>query len=262
EASTATAPRSPNCADEWVETMPVAALLVEPNAPLQLFEVQLPPPGPGEVVVRLAASGVCHTDATLARSSRPLPMPLILGHEGAGVVTDVGADVTNVRPGDHVVLSAIPQCGFCFYCRRGQPTLCDLFANTTFGYQPDGTTRFRLHNQPVYQFGSCGTFTEQTLLPAVSVVKIPDDVPLDCAAVLGCAVVTGYGAAVHTASIRADDVVVVLGVGGVGLNVVQGARLAGARTIVAIDRDPSKLELSRRFGASHVVLAGNNPREL
>jgi Zn-dependent alcohol dehydrogenase len=242
--------------------MPLAALLMEPNKPLELAEVELPPPGPGEVTVRLVASGVCHTDATLATSSRPLPMPLILGHEAAGVVTAVGDGVTSVRPDDHVVLSAIPQCGHCFYCRRGQPTLCELFTGTRFGHQPDGTTRVRLHDEPVYQFGSCGTFTEETLVPAVSAVRIPEDVPLELAALLGCAVISGYGAAVHTASIREDDVVVVLGVGGVGLNVVQGARLAGARTIVAIDRDAGKLELSKRFGATHVVLAADNPRML
>lgn len=243
--------------------MPNAAVLVEANRPLKVVHVDIEPPRQGEVAVRLTASGVCHTDLSVATSSRPIPFPIILGHEGAGVVTAMGPGVEDLAVGDHVVLSAIPQCGTCFFCLRGERTLCELWTKTPFGHQPDGTTRFAMGGQPVYQFSSAGTFTEETVVPSVSAVKIPDSIPLELAALVGCAVVTGYGAATRAASIGADDVVVVVGAGGVGLNVVQGAKLAGARAVVVVDRVPWKLELAARFGATHTVQADDaDPREV
>lgn len=242
-----------------MQFLTTAAILVEANRPLELVELSLDLPQANEVTVRLAASGVCHTDLSVATSSRPLPLPLILGHEGAGVVTEIGAGVTHLAPGDHVVLSAIPQCGDCFYCRRGQRSMCQLRTSTKFGHQLDGTTRFRLAGRPVYQYSSVGTFAEKTVVPAVSAVKIPTSIPLELAALIGCAVVTGYGAAIRVASIGSDDIVAVVGVGGVGLNVVQGARLAGAAEIIAVDRVEWKLDLARRFGATQVVQADGDP---
>lgn len=241
--------------------MPRAAVLIEPNRPLEIVELILDGPKAGEVKVRLKASGVCHTDLSVATSARGLPMPMILGHEGAGVVMDVGPNVERLQPGDHVVLSAIPQCGSCFYCLRGQRTLCELWTKTPFGCQTDGTTRFRSGDVPVFQFSSAGTFTTETVVPAASVVKISTTIPLELAALIGCAVVSGYGAANRVAAIRPDDVVVVVGVGGVGLNAVQGARLAGAETIVAVDRVPWKLDLARQFGATDAFEASDHTRK-
>jgi S-(hydroxymethyl)glutathione dehydrogenase / alcohol dehydrogenase len=206
--------------------------------------------GPEQVKVRLAASGVCHTDLSIARGNLAHRAPAVLGHEGAGIVEEIGAGVTSVRPGDHVVLSWIAQCGRCYPCSRGQGHVCEAFPR---GKVP---TPFRRGGEPVHQMMTTGTFAEVTIVPEGGVVRIEEDVPLQLAALIGCGVLTGAGAALSTASIRPGDMVAVFGCGGVGLNTVQGARIAGAGTIVALDTNAAKLNAARRFGATHTIDAG------
>jgi Zn-dependent alcohol dehydrogenase len=225
-----------------------AALLREVGRPLEVVEAQLAPPGTGEVRVRLAASGVCHSDLSVVDGTLPLGVPIVPGHEGSGVVAEVGPGVGGVEVGDHVVLSWVAQCGACWFCAHGQPHLCRSSAGAPTHLTVDG--------EPVLQMTGLGTFATETVVPATAVVRIPRDVPLVPAALVGCAVLTGVGAAANTARIGPGDSVAVVGCGGVGLNVVQGARLRGAGTVIAVDRLPAKLELARTFGATHVVDAG------
>lgn len=235
--------------------MPLAALLHEIGKPLEIQDVALEGPRSGEVQVRMAASGVCHSDLSVLNGTIPgAPTPMVLGHEGAGIVEAVGRDVDDLSPGDHVVLAFVPQCGTCFFCSREEPFLCETAdAAVSSGGLLDGTTRFSLDGSPVYQMSACGTFAESVVVPASGAVRIDADVPLEAAALLGCGVLTGVGAALNTARIRKGDTVVVYGVGGVGLSVVQGARLAGAGRIVAVDVVEPKLELARVFGATEAV---------
>lgn len=236
--------------------MPRAAVLTALDTPLEVAEVDLSPPRAGEVRIRLAASGVCHSDLSVQNGTLPGALPMVLGHEGAGVVVEVGEGVTNVRPGDHVVVSWVPQCGTCYFCARDQAELCEVgTAAMTTGGLLDGTTRFSWKGNPLMQMASSGTFAEEAVIPAISAVKIPPDMPLQQAALIGCGVLTGVGAATNTARIRPGDTVAVVGCGGVGLNVIQGARIAGAERIIAVDMLASKLELARRFGATDTVNA-------
>jgi S-(hydroxymethyl)glutathione dehydrogenase/alcohol dehydrogenase len=216
-------------------------------------DVDLAPPGPGEVRIRVVASGVCHSDLSVQNGTIPMPTPIVLGHEGAGVVEEVGEGVHRLAVGDHVVLSFVPACGSCFYCDRGQGFLCEKSAMSAMGGLVDGTTRFSLHGQPLRQMAMCGTFGNYAVVPEISAVKIDDDVDLRFAALIGCGVLTGVGAALNTANIRAGDTVAVVGCGGVGLNVIQGAKIAGAARIIAIDRFASKLEMARQFGATDAI---------
>ena len=234
--------------------MPKAAVLMAYNEPLVTKDIQIAPPGPGEVKVKIAASGVCHSDLSVKNLTMPLPVPIVLGHEGAGVVTEVGQGVTQVAEGDHVVISWVPQCGECFFCTRGQGYLCEAPA-TAFvtGGLLDGTTRFSDGDTSIHQMACSGTFSEETIVPAIGCVKIPDDVPLARAALIGCGVQTGVGAALNTADISEGDTVAVVGCGGVGLNVIQGAKLAGAAEIIAIDMVAGKLEMAKKFGATQTV---------
>ncbi|MEV7379578.1 Zn-dependent alcohol dehydrogenase [Streptomyces lydicus] len=231
-----------------------AAVLQSPHHPLLLTDVDLEPPSRGEVMVKIGATGVCHSDISVFNATLPNPVPVVLGHEGAGTVVQVGDGVTEVAPGDRVVLSWLAQCGTCFYCVHRQPQLCET-AGVAFakGALLDGTTRYRLNGQPVYQMAGLGTFSQRCVVPARAAVKIPDTIPFSSAALLGCGVLTGFGAAVNTAGIAVGDSVVVLGCGGVGLNAVQGARIAGARTIIAIDMHQERLELASRLGATEVL---------
>ncbi len=217
-------------------------------------DVEVAPPQAGEVSVRMAASGVCHSDLSMRDGVIPAAIPMILGHEGAGIVEEVGDGVDGVTPGDHVVISWTPQCGECYWCVHGQPYLCDVAvrASRAAGLL-DGTTRATSHGEELKQMAFSGTFAELTVVPAISVVKIPGDFPLQLAALLGCGVLTGVGAALNTADIAPGDSVAVIGCGGVGLNVIQGARIAGAGQIIAIDVQPAKLELARQFGATHTI---------
>lgn len=235
-----------------------AAVLTRLGEPLELRDdVVVESPRPGEVRVRMAATGVCHSDLSIRNGVLPIPLPAVLGHEGAGVIEEVGEGVDGLTVGDHVVISWVPQCGACFFCGRGQPQLCVQADAVLFsGGLLDGTPRLRLDGTDLFQMEGVGTFCESTVIPALSAVKVPDDLDLTVAALLGCAVLTGVGAAVNTATIRPGDRVAVVGCGGVGLNIVQGARIAGAGEIIAVDLHPAKLALARTLGATATVEAG------
>jgi NDMA-dependent alcohol dehydrogenase len=231
-----------------------AAVVFDTSAPVRIEDVQLDPPRDGEVLVRIVASGVCHSDYSVATGVMPTKLPCVLGHEGAGIVEEVGAGVDHVAPGDPVVLSWVAQCGECFYCRAGQPNLCLVGAAINLKFRmPDGSTRVHHEGRDVQAFSALGAMAERVVAPARSVVRLPPDAPLEKAALIGCAVLTGVGAVANTARVTPGSAVAVFGVGGVGLNVLQGAVLAGADTIVAVDLSPAKLEFARRFGATHTV---------
>jgi NDMA-dependent alcohol dehydrogenase len=232
-----------------------AAVLTGLDQPLVIRDdVVVEAPRAGEIRIRVAACGVCRSDLSMQDGTLPVPMPVVLGHEASAVVAEVGEGVTDLAPGDHVVVSWVPQCGACFFCRRGQPHLCQTAdAVLLTGGLLDGSPRLRLDGAPLFQMTGAGTFSEETVIPATSAVKVPHDLPLDVAALLGCAVLTGVGAALNTATIRPGDTVAVVGCGGVGLNIVQGARIAGAEVIVAVDVHPAKLAVAEAFGATHTV---------
>jgi S-(hydroxymethyl)glutathione dehydrogenase / alcohol dehydrogenase len=238
--------------------MTKAAVLVGIGQPLDVrSDVEVDQPHQGEVRVRLAASGVCHSDLSMQNGTLMTPTPVVLGHEGAGVIEAVGEGVSDLVVGDHVVISWVPQCGSCYFCVRDQKEICERSSlSVGMGTLLDGTTRFTSRGQPLYQMAASGTFSELTVIPAVSAIKIPDDLDLTVAALIGCGVLTGVGAALNTAQIRPGDTVAVVGCGGVGLNVIQGAAIAGAGEILAVDVHPAKLELARIFGATAVVDAG------
>ena len=235
-----------------------AAVLPGMNEPLEVRDdVEIESPHAGEVKIRMGASGVCHSDLSIQNGTLyGGPAPLVCGHEGAGVVEEVGEGVTGVQPGDHVVVSWVPQCGQCYFCEHGQPNLCEAGNTATMaGSLLDGTTRLTSQGAPLYQMAATGTFSEYAIIPAMSAVKIDPDIDLKVAALVGCGVLTGVGAALNTASIAKGDTVAVIGCGGVGLNVIQGARIAGAKRIIAVDMVDSKLEMARQFGATDTVNA-------
>jgi len=237
--------------------MTKAAVCKGIGQPLEVLDVELESPKAGEVKVRLGASGVCHSDLSVQNGTLLQPLPAVLGHEGAGIVEEVGEGVTKLKEGDHVVISWVPQCGECFFCSRGQPELCEVgSAAMITGGLLDGTPRFLLDGQPLMQMSSTGTFSETTVIPEIGAVKIDQSVPIADAALIGCGVLTGFGAAVNTADIRAGDSVAVVGCGGVGLNVIQGAKHAGAERIIAIDMVDGKLQTAQKFGATDLVNAG------
>jgi NDMA-dependent alcohol dehydrogenase len=217
--------------------------------------IEIAPPGPGEAKVKIVASGVCHSDLSVQNGTIPLPTPIVLGHEGAGIVEEVGDGVTSLAAGDHVVLSFVPSCGTCYFCDRGQGFLCEKGAAQAGGGLLDGTFRLSLDGEPLRQMAMCGTFGNYAIVPEISLVKIDPDVDLRYAALIGCGVLTGVGAALNTASIRPGDTVAVVGCGGVGLNVIQGARIAGAEKIIAVDMFESKLKMAEQFGATDPVKA-------
>lgn len=228
-----------------------AAVLHEFGQPLVIEELELDPPKAGEVAVRIAASGVCHSDLHVALGTHPTSLPVVLGHEGAGVVEKVGPGVVGLRPGDHVLLTWLPYCGHCRECARGWPNLCE---NTAWydATLEDGTCRFHSGGRPVHHYNT-SSFAERSVVPARTAIKVDPDLPLNELALMGCAVMTGVGAVINTARVRPGDTVAVIGCGGVGLNVVQGARIAGATRIVAIDVVASKLELARELGATDLI---------
>jgi S-(hydroxymethyl)glutathione dehydrogenase/alcohol dehydrogenase len=231
-----------------------AAVCYERNEPVRVEEVDLDPPRAGEVRVRLAASGVCHSDLSFVQGILRGKMPCVLGHEGAGVLEEVGEGVDRLAPGDKVVLSWVTPCGRCFYCRIGKRHLCEVGEqiNKT-NRMPDGTTRVHRAGLDLNVFSALGTMAEQAVVPAAAAVKLPKDAPLDKCALLGCAVTTGVGAVLNTAKVEAGSWVAVFGAGGVGLNAIQGARLAGAERIIAVEAQPKKLDLARALGATDVV---------
>jgi NDMA-dependent alcohol dehydrogenase len=230
-----------------------AAVLWGVGQKWEVEEVELDGPKEAEVLIRLVASGLCHSDQHVVTGDMPLQPPLIGGHEGAGVVVDVGPGVTGVAAGDHVALSFIPACGRCSACVRGLSNLCELGALMSAGTLVDGTCRFHARGRDLGQMCLLGTFSEYSVVPAASVIALDPNVPLDVAALLGCGVTTGYGSAVRTGEVGEGDTVVVMGVGGVGVNALQGARIAGARAIVALDPVEYKRSRAAEFGATHVA---------
>jgi S-(hydroxymethyl)glutathione dehydrogenase/alcohol dehydrogenase len=231
-----------------------AAVCYQHNQPVRVDEVTLDPPGPDEVRVRLVASGVCHSDYSMVTGLLRGKLPCVLGHEGAGVVEEVGRGVSHLARGDKVVLSWVTPCGRCFYCRLRKPHLCEVGdrINKT-NRMPDGTTRVHKGGEDLNVFSAIGTMAEFAVAPANAAVKLPPDAPLDKCALLGCAVTTGVGAVFNTAGVTPGSSVAVFGAGGVGLNAIQGAAIAGAERIVAVDAQPAKLELAKTFGATDVV---------
>jgi NDMA-dependent alcohol dehydrogenase len=237
--------------------MAKAAVMTGIDQPLEIREdIEVESPHAGEIKVRMSASGVCHSDLSMQNGTMMAATPIVLGHEGAGVVEEVGEGVTSVKPGDHVVISWVPQCGDCFFCNRDQGYLCEnANAALASGGLLDGTTRMTSQGSPLFQMAASGTFSEVTIIPAIGAVKVPDDLDMRIAALIGCGVLTGTGAALNTANIRKGDVVAVVGCGGVGLNVIQGARIAGAGEIIAVDMNETKLQMAKEFGATATVNA-------
>jgi len=233
-----------------------AAILFETKQPLRVEEVQLDPPGNGEVLVKIAAAGVCHSDYHFMNGDLPITLPCVLGHEGAGVVEEVGPGVNAVKPGDHVVLLFRASCGRCEFCQRGRPALCALagtLRNT--GRMRDGTSRLHHEGGEMHHFLGVSCFAERAVVPEQGVVKIRPDASLEVAALMGCSVMTGIGAVMNTARVEPGASVLVIGAGGVGLNVVMGAVLVGANPIIVADLLDFKLDLAKSFGATHTVNA-------
>jgi S-(hydroxymethyl)glutathione dehydrogenase/alcohol dehydrogenase len=232
-----------------------AVVFTGPDAPVEVTDVELAPPGPGEVRVTIAAAGVCHSDLHVRRGEWQPPVPLVMGHEGSGIVTALGPDVSGLAEGDHVVLSWVAPCGQCRYCRAGREARCQVAATVvaTGGTMPDGTSRLSRGGETVYHYLGVSSFAEEAVVPASGAIKVRDDAPLDVIALVGCAVATGVGAVTNTAAVEPGAQVAVIGCGGVGLSVIQGARLAGAERIVALDLRDTKLALAARLGATDVI---------
>ena len=230
-----------------------AAILPGLNEKLEVRDdVNVVGPGPGEVHIRIVASGVCHSDISAQNGTLPSPMPGVLGHEGAGEILAVGEGVTTLAPGDHVIVSWVPPCGWCRLCLEGQPNLCQTYLFDALTAQ-----RFTMGDTPIGAMAGTGTFAEELVVPQVAAIKIPEDVPLDVASLVGCGVMTGVGAALNTAKVRPGSSVIVFGCGGVGISAIQGARIAGAAEIVAVDLLDHKLESAKKFGATHAVKPGD-----
>ncbi|HYZ91781.1 MAG TPA: Zn-dependent alcohol dehydrogenase [Actinomycetota bacterium] len=223
-----------------------AAIVRELNAPVEIVDAQIGAPGANQVKVKVAAAGVCHSDLSVQNGTIPWMFPALLGHEGAGVVTEVGEGVDSPSVGDHVIFNWVPFCGECNYCKRGETWLCNA------GY-PLGLVPVAIDGGMAYPMAATGTFAEEAIVHKSSAIAVPKDIPLDVAALVGCGVTTGVGAAVNTANVAKDSTVLVIGCGGVGMNVIQGAKINGARAIVAMDRFENKAEEAKRFGATHAA---------
>ena len=237
-----------------------AAVAHKPGQPLSLETVQLEGPRSGEVLVEIKATGVCHTDAyTLSGADPEGLFPTILGHEGAGVVVEVGPEVKSLKPGDHVIPLYIPECRACAYCLSGKTNLCQAIRSTQGqGLMPDGTSRFSLHGQMLHHYMGTSTFANYTVLPDIALAKIREDAPFEQVCLIGCGVTTGIGAVINTAKVEPGANVVVFGLGGIGLNVIQAARLVGANMIVGVDLNEQKRPLAETLGMTHFV----NPKEV
>ena len=232
-----------------------AAVAFAAKQPLEIVELDLEGPRAGEVLVEIMATGICHTDAyTLDGLDSEGLFPVVLGHEGAGVVREVGAGVTSVAPGDHVIPLYTPECGQCKTCRSGKSNLCTAIRATQGkGVMPDGTSRFSHKGQMIHHYMGCSTFSNFTVLPEIAVAKIRPDAPFQSSCYVGCGVTTGVGAVTNTAKVQPGDTVAVFGLGRIGLNVIQGARLAGASAIIGIDINPAREDWGRRFGMTHFL---------
>jgi len=236
-----------------------AAVLHEVSAPLRVQEVEMAALRPGDVLVRVRASGLCHTDLEVMQGSLAYPLPIVLGHEGAGIVEAVGSDVASVKPGDHVICSWNPSCGRCFYCDRDQPILCEPFTrHQPQGHLLDGASRLSVDGRKLHHFSVVSSHAEYCVVPESGAIVVPKEIPFDRACLIGCGVMTGVGGAARVARIDGGSSVAVIGCGAVGLNAVQGAMLQRADTIIALDRDPARLAMAKLFGATHVVDAGSN----
>ena len=237
-----------------------AAVAFEAKRPLEIVEVDLDGPKAGEVLVEIKATGICHTDAyTLDGFDSEGIFPSILGHEGAGIVRETGAGVASVKPGDHVIPLYTPECRQCKSCLSRKTNLCTAIRATQGkGLMPDGTTRFSYKGQPLYHYMGCSTFSNYTVLPEIAVAKIRDDAPFETACYIGCGVTTGVGSVVFTAKVEPGANCVVFGLGGIGLNVIQGLKMVGADKIIGVDINPAKEQWGRRFGMTHFV----NPKTL
>jgi S-(hydroxymethyl)glutathione dehydrogenase / alcohol dehydrogenase len=240
-----------------------SAVAFAPKQPLEIVELDLDGPRPGEVLVEIMATGVCHTDAyTLDGLDSEGLFPSVLGHEGAGIVREVGAGVTSVQVGDHVIPLYTPECGQCKTCLSGKSNLCTAIRATQGqGLMPDGTSRFSYKGQTIYHYMGCSTFSNFTVLPEIAVAKIREDAPFKTSCYIGCGVTTGVGAVLNTAKVQKGDNVVVFGLGGIGLNVIQGARLAGAGKIVGVDINPAREEWGRKFGMTDFLNSMGMSRE-
>lgn len=232
-----------------------AAVAFAPGEPLKIVELDVALPKKGEVLIRITHTGVCHTDAfTLSGDDPEGVFPCVLGHEGSGIVVEVGEGVTSVKTGDHVIPLYTAECGECLFCKSGKTNLCvAVRATQGKGLMPDGTTRFSYNGQPIYHYMGCSTFSEYTVVAEVSLAKVNPQANPEQVCLLGCGVTTGIGAVHNTAKVQAGDSVAVFGLGGIGLAVIQGARQARAGRIIAIDRNASKFELARQFGATDCV---------
>jgi S-(hydroxymethyl)glutathione dehydrogenase/alcohol dehydrogenase len=237
-----------------------AAVAVAAGKPLEIHDVDLEGPKAGEVLVEIKATGICHTDEfTLSGADPEGVFPAILGHEGAGIVVDVGPGVTSLKKGDHVIPLYTPECRQCEYCVSQKTNLCQAIRSTQGqGVMPDGTSRFSLDGKKVLHYMGCSTFSNFTVLPEIALAKIREDAPFDKVCYIGCGVTTGIGAVINTAKVEPGANVVIFGLGGIGLNVIQGAKLAGAGMIVGVDLNPARKELATKFGMTHFV----NPKEV
>jgi S-(hydroxymethyl)glutathione dehydrogenase / alcohol dehydrogenase len=240
-----------------------AAVAFAPKQPLEIVEVDLEGPKAGEVLVEIMATGICHTDAyTLDGFDSEGLFPSILGHEGAGVVREVGPGVTSVKAGDHVIPLYTPECRQCKSCLSGKTNLCTAIRATQGkGVMPDGTSRFSYKGETIYHYMGCSTFSNFTVLPEIAVAKIREDAPFNTSCYIGCGVTTGVGAVTKTAKVQAGDNVVVFGLGGIGLNVIQGAKLVGAGRIVGVDINPAREEWGRKFGMTDFIDGRNKDRQ-
>ncbi|NQW11517.1 MAG: S-(hydroxymethyl)glutathione dehydrogenase/class III alcohol dehydrogenase [Alphaproteobacteria bacterium] len=237
-----------------------AAVAFEAGKPLEICDVDLEGPKAGEVLVEVKATGICHTDEFTRSGADPEGLfPAILGHEGAGVVVDVGPGVTSLRKGDHVIPLYTPECRECEYCLNPKTNLCQAIRTTQGqGVMPDGTSRFSLDGKPLFHYMGCSTFANHTVLPEIALAKVRQDAPFDKICYIGCGVTTGLGAVINTAKVEPGANVVVFGLGGIGLNVIQGARLVGANMIVGVDLNPARKALGEQFGMTHFV----NPKQV
>lgn len=236
-----------------------AAVLYEPKQAFQIETVDLEPPRAGEVLVKMAAAGVCHSDYHLVTGDTKHALPVVAGHEGAGVAETVGEGVTKIKPGDPVALNWAPNCGECFYCLRDRPNLCTTYVGPLWaGTMMDGTTRLSIGGQPVYHFSAVACFADYVVVPQECCVGLRDDLPLDVAALIGCAVTTGVGAILNTVRVEPGSSIVVFGAGGVGLSIIMGAQLAGAGKIIAVDTNETKGDLAQSFGATDVLINSPN----
>ncbi len=222
-----------------------AAVFHEKGAPIAVEEVEVADPGEGEVRIAIQSAGLCHSDISAINGTYAMPMPMVIGHEGAGIVESVGPGVRSVKEGDRVVLSTLANCGHCPACDTGHPTLC---------YEPPGPRKpFTFRGEPAFQFANASSFSEQTVVPESSAIKVPKEIPMAQAALIGCGIITGVGAVLNRAKVDAGDTMAVFGAGGIGLNIIQGGVLAGATKIIAVDLLPSTLEWANEFGATHIV---------